>query len=129
MATDNGLTYTASGGWEGNFDSDREEGGRRPAGVTSDAAEGYTWRRTVLILTRQRQVQGVTAYTSPIGTQVAGNTLTITNGSTTLQAGAGDQYINDDDGLRPSIVLGDYVQYQVWRSPKDWEEVLVEPVP
>lgn len=85
--------------------------------------DGYLWQRKVYTIDRTRTGQTLTGFTPEVGNEVAGNTLSVTNGADEIFASSSQTYIFLKDDMVPSPVgSAIWDQKQTAVSFSDWEE-------
>lgn len=66
-----------------------------------EVADGYEWVGSQETIIMERIIQGLTSFESVVGNTALGNTITVTNGSTTLSLSASKTYECMEDQLLP----------------------------
>ena len=120
-----GATFdTATGDWKGRVDGTYETA-NKVAGK-EDPADGYLWRREIETWTRQRTGQGLSAFDTDAGDNVAGETLQINNGDDTLNGPLGFVYLVQVNGIVPDPQgSGIWIESHVAVGYTEWEQWLI----
>ena len=100
----------------------REDGGKRPAGTTYDAPDGYTWQRDKYVIAMHRVGEGLSSIDPRIGDTAAGNTIGWTNGPDVLTGSATYTYECIDNYFAP-LERGFTRETIVWQWFSEWFEV------
>jgi len=114
-------SFTKVGEWEGDIDSGFETA-QKVAGL-GDPGDGYLWKRTIYTISRSRVGNELLTFLPVVGTESAGDNLTVQNGALTIRGNAAQTYVCTKDRCEPyPNGSGIWRQSQLWVSYSTWVE-------
>ena len=123
-------TYITVTDWQlGYIDPSRENGGKQPAGVDSEAESGYEWVRDQYTVVLYRDGASMSSFLSRIGDQADGSAITWNRGDGTTLAGRSSFTYRCIDNMIQPLAPNIVRETIVWQWRSNWEEIILPDYP